>query len=129
MYLIFQLQGQIITQMYNKEILHHGTYGKFEIDIDASGTETDLMYTININFENKPNNLKFYFDENLESEIKLNDNIMNLRDSIKHQDSGILRTNVIYWNWAFETGDTEEEKEKNDIIDSEFLGKTLRHGN
>ena len=115
--------------MYNKEILHHGTYGKFEIDIDASGTETDLMYTININFKNKPDNLKFYFDENLESEIKLNDNIMNLRDSIKHQDSGILRTNVIYWNWAFETGDTEEEKEKNDIIDSEFLGKTLRYGN
>lgn len=33
---------------------------------------------------------------------------------------------IIYWNWAEETGDTEEEIHENDLKDSEFMGKKLQ---
>lgn len=39
-----------------------GTFGEFEIGIDARGTETILEYVIDVELENKPTNLKLYSD-------------------------------------------------------------------
>lgn len=90
-----------------------------------AGTETSLSYEININFTNKPQNLKLYTDENFQNELYVENDILNLKDFIGLNDKQQI-SKVIYWGWKEETGDTEEEIHENDLKDSEFMGKKLQ---
>jgi len=100
-----------------------GTYGKIEVGIDARGTETKLDYTIDVIFTNKPTNMKFYLDENKSEEIVVNNNILTKAGYMSLEDVENIRTETIYWDWPFETGNTEQEIINNDIIDTEDEGK------
>ena len=103
-----------------------GTYGMFEIDVDARGTETILNYGISIEFTNKPQNMKFYADENMTSEIQLDSNgRLVLSKFLSLDDVKNIQSNIIYWNWPLETGTTQAEIDYNDGLDSQFIGKTL----
>ena len=106
--------------------MHHGTYGKFEIDVDARGTESILTYEISIGFTNKPTNLKFYSDEAMQNEITLDNNgRLVLSEFLSLTDVNYIQPNIIYWNWPLETGNTTQEIEQNDLLDSQFIGRTL----
>ena len=103
-----------------------GTYGMFEIDVDARGTETILNYGISIEFTNKPQNMKFYADENMTNEIQLDNNgRLVLSKFLSLDDVKNIQSNIIYWNWPLETGTTQAEIDYNDGLDSQFIGKTL----
>ena len=103
-----------------------GTYGMFEIDVDARGTETILNYGISIGFTNKPQNMKFYADENMTNEIQLDSNgRLVLSKFLSLDDVKNIQSNIIYWNWPLETGTTQAEIDYNDGLDSQFMGKTL----
>lgn len=92
-----------------------------------NGTETSLTYEINIDFTNKPQNLKLYtecVEENYQNELYVENNVLNLKDFIGLNDEQKV-SKIIYWEWKEETGDTEEEIHENDLKDSEFMGKSL----
>lgn len=90
-----------------------------------SGTETSLTYEIDINFTNKPQNLKLYIDEGMQNELYIENDVLSLKDFLSLEDEKEV-SKIIYWNWAEETGDTEEEIHENDLKDSEFMGKKLQ---
>ena len=114
------------NQAVDRSTIAPGTYGKFEIDVDARGTESILTYEISIGFSNKPTNLKFYSDEAMQNEITLDNNgRLVLSEFLSLTDVNYIQPNIIYWNWALETGNTEQEIEQNDLLDSQFIGKTL----
>ena len=102
-----------------------GTYGEFEIGIDARGTETILEYDIELALVDKPGNLKLYKDSAKTDEILLEDNILTLNGFMSLEDVKEVKVEKIYWEWPYQTGETEEEQLENDLLDSEFLGKTM----
>ena len=61
----------------------------------------------------------------MQNELYVENDVLNLKEFLSLQDEKeVLK--IIYWNWAKETGDTEEEIHENDLIDSEFMGKKLQ---
>lgn len=89
------------TDGYGKvveEKLAPGTFGKFEIGIDARGTETILEYIIDVELENKPTYLKFYKDEAKTNEIELTDNKLTIKGFMSLDDVKEIRTETIYWD-------------------------------
>ena len=102
-----------------------GTYGEFEIGIDARETETILEYDIEISLGDKPTNLKLYSDSERTVEILVEDNKIALNGFMSLEDVKEIRVEKIYWEWPFQTGETEDEQLENDLIDTEFLGKTM----
>lgn len=95
-----------------------GTSGSFQINLDATGTDVGIFYTIN--FENeteKPTNLKFeYLGQTYKSLDYLRNAIVG---GINADSNEKTKTITIGWNWNFETGSTEEEIEKNNKLDTE----------
>ena len=84
-----------------------------------------LTYDTTMTFTNKPTNLKFYADSNRTQELIVeNETYLALNGFMSLEDNK-KRNIPIYWEWQLETGNTEEEKEENDIIDTSFIGKTM----
>lgn len=80
-------------------MLAPGSYGSFDIRLDASGTDCDVNYIVD--FENvvgKPENLKFFLDENNTEELKIEEE--NLKGVIKY-GSNMVKVITIYWNWEY----------------------------
>lgn len=107
-----------------------GTAGAFEIEIDARGAEVSLVYDINMdvddgNNEKLPKNLIFYSDAEMKNAIYHTDNFINLNGFIAHDDDNKVKKQTIYWKWDYETGQTQEEKDSNDIADSLWMGKSV----
>lgn len=107
-----------------------GTAGAFEIEIDARDTEVSLVYDINMdvddgNNEKLPKNLIFYSDAEMKNAIYHTDNFINLNGFIAHDDDNKVKKQTIYWKWDYETGQTQEEKDSNDIADSLWMGKSV----
>lgn len=94
-----------------------GTFGKFEMGIDARGTETILEYSINIELQNKPTYLKLYLDEAKTKEISVEDNKFQVKGFMSLEDVKEIRTETIYWDWPYENGD--------DVTDTSDSGKTV----
>ena len=94
-----------------------GTFGKFEIGIDAKGTETLLEYIIDVELENKPTYLKFYRDEAKTKEITVTNNKFSVKGFMSLEDVKEIRTETIYWDWPYENGD--------DVTDTEDAGKLV----
>ncbi len=107
-----------------------GTAGKFNIEVNAENSDVSLEYEITMNAdygnnEKFPKNLIFYSDENMENAFYHTDNAIELNGFIRYDESNKKRTIPIYWKWAYQTGATDEEREKNDGLDSEWMGKSV----
>ncbi len=102
-----------------------GTYGEFKIEIDATGTETNLTYEIMINLKNKPKNLKIYKDKNKKEEINVENNMLDIKKFLTYTDAQTVQTEMLYWSWPLETGSTQEEIDENDIEDSKSMNQTM----
>lgn len=102
-----------------------GTEGSFQIKIDATNSDVGINYIIN--FENetaKPTNLKFVYNNKTYS--KLEELATDLTGTINANDSDKVKTVTINWFWSYETGTTNDEKAKNDEIDT-AEAKTLNN--
>ena len=87
-----------------------------------------MVYNINLNTTNIPNNLHFYIDENMKTEINYSNNTLEYEGFIGYNEQTKTRTQTIYWNWPFESGETEAEINANDIDDSRWMGRTISLG-
>lgn len=95
-----------------------GTEGKFEIKIDATGSDVGINY--NVNFENesqKPTNLKFIYDGKQYNSITELQQV--LTGTINANDENKTRILTIAWNWKYETGKSIQEIEANDKVDTQ----------
>ena len=95
-----------------------GTTGSFNIIVDATDSEVGINYNITFTEEeNKPSNLKFFYNEQEYSSIKdLEEDLSGTIDA--NDEKGKSRTLNIKWEWPYETGETEEEIKANDLIDT-----------
>lgn len=95
-----------------------GTSGKFEIKLDASGSDVGIDYIIKFENESqKPTNLNFNYNE--KNYKSLTDLQQALIGTINANEQNKIRTLEIGWNWEYQTGNTLQEKEANDIIDTQ----------
>lgn len=104
-----------------------GTTGSFNILVDA--TDSDVGINYNITFteeENKPENLKFFYNEKEYNSIKELEE--ELSGTINANEEDKTRTLNVQWEWSYETGSNEEEIAKNDLIDTKD-GQTIQNYN
>ena len=97
-----------------------GTYGQFEIGLDARGTETILEYEINVALENKPRNLKLYSNSTKTEEIEVLSGKFTIDGFMSLEDVKNIKTVTIFWDWPYETGSISD-----DVIDTEDAGKDV----
>lgn len=103
-----------------------GTSGSFKIFLDAAYSEVDLEYHINSVEEiNKPHNLKFIFKEKEYETFKQMEEVLSGTISVDEKEK--TRTFQINWEWKYETGNTEEEIIKNDLLDTEDMNNIKRY--
>ena len=95
-----------------------GSGGSFTINLDASETDVALNYSIRFeNEQNKPTNIVFIYNG---QEFKsLKDLTGYLSGAIYADEQDKTREYIIDWNWKYQTGANEAEKEANDLIDTE----------
>ncbi|MCF0125335.1 MAG: hypothetical protein HUJ68_06200 [Clostridia bacterium] len=122
-----QMQEIELLSTYNNETLVDnkiapGTTGKFNIIVDATGSEVGANYIVQIKSNSKkPQNLKFVYDgkkydiDNEKEAQELADSISGI---ITANDENKQRTITIGWVWEYQTGNTEDEKLQNDLIDT-----------
>ena len=109
-------------------MLAPGTSGKIEMAVDVTGTQTDLIYTISGSTVNMPRNLKLYTDEAMTEEILVVGQQFSKGNYLTIADIGTetkIIPETIYWAWPFETGVTDEDKLRNNQIDTEDMGKAM----
>lgn len=125
-----QIQKIDLLSTYDNETLIDnkiapGTSGKFDIILDATGSDVGVNYQVRfLNESEKPQNLIFVYDNNEYSTIQ--DLEQNLTGTIDANEENKTRTITIEWKWKYETGSTEEEINQNDIIDTE-TAKQIRN--
>lgn len=102
-----------------------GTSGYFDLNLDGRGSEVAINYIVNTTLENKPQNMHFYLDSNYNVELEVIDNHIIIDDFIPLSEINEVKNVRIYWDWPLETGNTEEEIFKNDLIDTESMNKTM----
>lgn len=77
-----------------------GSYGSFDINLDASSTDTDVNYVITFNnLVGKPTNMRFYSDPNYVTELDLENAKI---DGVIKQSDNMVKTVTIYWKWTYE---------------------------
>ena len=84
-----------------------GTSGYFVLKLDGRGSETAINYVINANFENKPENLNFYIDENYSTKLMDENGVIIINGFIPVSEVDNIKYVRIYWDWPLETGNTE----------------------
>lgn len=111
-----------LVQTYQKDTLlaNHiapGTKGSFDIKIDATGSDVGIDYQVM--FENeteKPTNMKFYYNGHMASNIKELEELLTGNIPADAEDKVKIMT--IDWQWDYVTGNTKEEIERQDSIDT-----------
>ena len=95
-----------------------GTSGSFDIIVDATGSEVGINYKITFTEEeNKPQNLKFTYDDVEYNSIEELES--NLSGTIDANAENKTRTLNIKWEWPYEIGESPEEIESNDLVDTQ----------
>lgn len=94
-----------------------GTSGSFDIKIDTTGSEVGINYDVKFeNEKSKPQNLKFTYDGHTVSTIKELEQF--LTGTIDANSNEKIKIMTIGWNWPYETGTTLQEKNLQDIEDT-----------
>lgn len=97
--------------------MHLGTEGNFNIVIDASGSQVGIAYQVQFQNEiGKPTNLQFECNGKKVSHIKELEEILVGEIAVNATEK--LKTYTVHWQWNYETGNTKEEIERNNKIDT-----------
>lgn len=94
-----------------------GTSGEFQIKLDSTGSDVGVMYAINfVNETAKPSNLKFIYNGQTYESLGYLQNMIvgSLFANAENKEETI----TIRWEWPFETGTTDEEKARNNELDT-----------
>lgn len=93
-----------------------GTSGEITINIDGTGSEVDMDYDLKfINEQNKPSNIVFSYGPKTYSSLS---EITTITGHIAH-DEPQVRTILISWVWAYETGKGSDVIATNDALDTQ----------
>ena len=113
-----------------------GTFGEFLLEIDTTGTETTLVYDVDITLEDCPVNLIFYKDsahtQVLEKEavsegvVKLHWSKYLSLDSTADNYVNKVHLEKIYWDWPYETLDQQGNAAAGDAQDKLDNGKEVQ---
>ena len=87
-----------------------GTYGSFDLEIDASGSEVSLDYYIDIDVTEKPTNLAFYSDSLFQNKLNIVNNKIEFEDEILLPNINTPVTKTIYWKWDYRTENLPSEE-------------------
>ena len=94
-----------------------GTEGSFQINVDATGAEVGINYSVK--FENetqKPTNLNFVYNgKNYSSLTQLQNDLIG---TINANDEQKVKNLTIGWKWKYETGANAQEISKSDLVDT-----------
>ena len=94
-----------------------GTSGAFDIVIDATGSQVGIAYQVQFQNEiGKPTNLKFECNGKTVSHIKELEEV--LMGEIAANEEQKVKTYTVRWEWEYETGNTKEEIQTSDSIDT-----------
>ena len=98
-----------------------GTSGEFEIIIDATGSEVDIDYTIELTEEtDKPTNLYFKCDEVQYS--SLSELISSIESgTISKNDTDQTVTYTVSWEWPYETYVDDVLQDDVDLVDGQSI--------
>ena len=101
-----------------------GTYGMFEINIDARGADVGINYKVQfLNETNLPPNMIFTYDnKNYNSLSELGEAV---EGTIYASEGEKERTILILWEWLYQVGDNETEIAENDRIQTEYAKSNL----
>ena len=102
-----------------------GTSGHFNLELDATGSEVSIDYSLKLAITEKPTNLRFYTDSGYTKEIASTDGVMNLTGVILLEEVETIQTKTIYWKWPYQTGDSDASKKANDKIDTDDSKKSV----
>ncbi|MBE5805323.1 MAG: hypothetical protein E7313_01175 [Clostridiales bacterium] len=103
-----------------------GTYGEIPVEIDATGTETMVEYSIVVALTNMPTNMKFYSNPERTNPISINkDDKVCVRGFIGLNAESKVVPKTIYWEWPFETGLTAAGIANHDKVDMEDASKEV----
>ncbi len=103
-----------------------GTEGSFDLNLDATGSEVAIDYSIKLTITEKPSNLRFYRDSEYTKEIASTDGVMNISGVMSLEEIKTIQTKTIYWKWAYQTGTETNDIIANDKIDTEDSTKSVK---
>jgi len=83
--------------------------GVFNLNIDSTGSTTDVAINVSISRTNLPNNLKFYLDSNHTQELTTYGTVIKKADTM-------TKTVPVYWFWDGSVDDTN---------DSDFINQEI----
>lgn len=118
-----QIQTINLMETYDDKTLTNGkiapgTQGQFELILDSTDSEVGVNYSIKFEDEqNKPNNLKFIYNNNEYSTLKEMETV--LTGTIDANATNKVKSVIIQWQWPYETGDNSQEISSNDNLDTE----------
>ena len=102
----------------NNGKLAPGSYGSFDIKLDASSTDVDVNYKITFNnLKGKPDNLNFYLDSAYTRKIELDKDAIS--DVIKFGDN-MVKNVTIYWKWDY-NGSADDNMYQNSILSFDIV--------
>lgn len=94
-----------------------GTAGEIIIQLDGTGSEVDLDYTLEfLNEQNKPTNLRFLYEDKIYTTLA---DIPELQGKIEYDDENKIKEIKISWEWQYETGIFVDDKAANNKIDTQ----------
>ncbi len=112
-----KLQSTSNNQTLVNNKIAPGTSGKFDIIIDATGSDVGINYQVDFrNEQNKPTNLKFSYNGTEYNSITQLTQVLS--GTINSNEEEKRKTFSIEWNWKYEIGNTPEEIIENDKIDT-----------
>lgn len=92
-----------------------GTSGYIDIELDATGAEVGIDYIVQFSDEiNKPTNIKFLYSGSWYTSLA---EIGEIKGKIKLGEEQKARISI-KWTWIYESGTTNDEREKSDEIDT-----------
>lgn len=91
----------------NNKRLAPGAVGKFKVDINLSDVNSNSYYKVYFDRTNIPNNIHFYVDKDLSSELFSIEGVQLLDNSNKTAE------HYIYWTWEY--SDTPESNENDSL--------------
>ena len=102
-----------------------GTNGEFQIKVDATGSDVDVDYVVNISQEKLPANMRF----NLQGETKNEYTSMASLAAAKlhgklDSTNGMQKVYIIEWDWPYETsvGNTVLDSKDMEALELSSLG-------
>ncbi len=103
----------LVSTITNSKSFAPGARGCFDINIDFTNVQSAAEYIINMDKTNLPNNMHFYSDEALQSEIN------SLNGTYSNSNNNLIINNKIYWWWEYKN---DEASNTNDNL---FMNKSI----